>query len=79
MKIQKKSNKKLTKRKTSDNNNNPPNVTNMLQKESIKKKRLLKEKRVKTFGETLKNGVSDDYMNYLKKEAKENRLIEKYL
>lgn len=37
------------------------------------------EKRMQAFAKTITDGVSKDYMKYLKQEAKENRIIEKYL
>jgi len=47
--------------------------------EKSKKRTATSKKRLKAFGETLKTGVSKSYMQYLKKEAKENREIEKNL
>ncbi len=79
MKKHKKGNKQLTKAGSFSNNSTPSNIMNMPQKELIEKKRKTREGRVKAFSETLKNGVSGDYMKYLKGEAKENRMIEKYL
>ena len=43
------------------------------------KKGTSTDERLKAFAKTITQGVSPKYMEHLKKEAKENRFIEKYL
>ena len=50
-----------------------------MDKAKAKRKAKVSAERVKAFAKTLKDGVSKDYLEYMEAEAKENRMIEKYL
>ena len=51
----------------------------MITKEGIKKRGSTNAKRLEAFGRTLQQGVSQQYLRYLKQEMKENRMVEKFL
>lgn len=43
------------------------------------KKCVTSAQRLKAFAKTINDGVSPDYLKHIKQEARENRIIEKYL
>lgn len=51
----------------------------MISKSQSKTKKEVRAQRVAAFAETYKKGATNSYMQYLSKEAKENRNIERYL